>query len=140
MRGAKLPSLPGQFRRRFVSGPSGPFLDARFASNNGDPKTATASWRKGVEIQDRLAYDEPPTWYYPVRESLGGELLKAGNASEAEKVFRTDLEKNPQNGRSLLGLYESLKRQKRTAEADWMSREFQAAWKNATVKLRVSDL
>jgi hypothetical protein len=46
-----------------------------------------------------------------VRESLGAALLIAGDAVEAEKVFRKDLEDNPRNGRSLFGLAESLKAQ-----------------------------
>jgi hypothetical protein len=26
----------------------------------------------------RIAYDDPPNWYYPIRETLGGALLRAG--------------------------------------------------------------
>ena len=74
-----------------------------------------------------------------MRESLGGELLRDGQPAEAEKVFRADLEKNPRNPRSLFGLMESLIAQKKTADADWVHREFQAAWKNADVTLRVED-
>jgi len=37
-------------------------------------------------------------------------------------------------------LLKSLKAQKRAADADWARREFDAAWKNADVKLRVEDL
>ncbi len=47
--------------------------------------------RHAVEIQDSLKYDEPPDWFYPVRESLGAVLLLNGNAVEAEKVFQEDL-------------------------------------------------
>ena len=115
-------------------------LDARIAAARGDRKTAIGHWRKAVEVEDSLNYGEPPEWYYPVRESLGGELLRDGQATEAEKVFRADLEKNPRNPRSLFGLLESLKAQKRTADADWVRRQFEAAWKNAGVNLRVEDL
>lgn len=48
-------------------------------------------------------------WYHPVRESLGGALLRAGGAAEAEAVFRANLERNPRNPRSLFGLAESLR-------------------------------
>ncbi len=106
----------------------------------GDRKAAIEHWRKAVEVEDSLNYGEPPEWYYPVRESLGGELLRDGQAIEAEKVFRADLEKNPRNPRSLFGLLESLKAQKRNADADWVRREFDAAWKNADVTLSVADL
>ena len=45
-----------------------------------------------MAIQEPLNYDEPADWYYPVRESLGAALLAAGNAPEAERVFRVDLQ------------------------------------------------
>ena len=89
-------------------------LDARIAEAKGDSAAAIASWRKAVEAEDRLAYDEPPGWYYPTRESLGAALLRAGQAAEAEAVFRADLESNPRNGRSLFGLAKSLEAQKKT--------------------------
>jgi tetratricopeptide (TPR) repeat protein len=88
-------------------------LDARIATARGEKKQAITHWRKAVPVQDTLAYDEPPAWYYPVRESLGGALLMDGQYREAEKVFRADLQRNPRNGRSLFGLLESLRAQKR---------------------------
>ena len=63
-----------------------------------------------------------------MRESLGGELLRSGESSEAEKVFREDLEKHPRNPRSLFGLAESLKAQGKTADAGWVQRQFKRAW------------
>jgi tetratricopeptide (TPR) repeat protein len=119
---------------------AGASLDARIAAAQGHRKDAIESWKKAVVISDSLNYGEPPEWYYPVRESLGGELLRDGQNAEAEKVFREDLAKNPRNPRSLFGLMESLKAQKRTADADWVRRQFDAAWQNADVKLRVEDL
>lgn len=115
-------------------------LDARIAAAKGDRKLAVEHWRKAVAAHDALNYDEPPGWYYPTRESLGAALLAAGNAAEAEKVFRKDLEDNPHNGRSLFGLAESLKKQGQKQAAEKVQREFEAAWKNATSKLRIEDL
>lgn len=115
-------------------------LDARIAESRGDRKAAIASLGKAVAVQDTLAYDEPPDWAYPVRESLGGALLRDGQATEAEKVFREDLKRNPRNGRSLFGLWQSLKTQGKTADADWAQRQFEDAWKGADVKLAVENL
>jgi tetratricopeptide (TPR) repeat protein len=115
-------------------------LDARIAEAAGDRAAALASWEKAVAAEDALAYDEPPGWYYPVRESLGGALLRAGRAADAERVFRDDLERNPRNPRSLLGLAESLKAQNRTADAGWARAQFDAAAKDADVPLRIEDL
>lgn len=115
-------------------------LDARLAWLSGDRAGSIESWRKAVSLQDGLLYDEPPPWYYPVRESLGAALLRDGRAGEAEQVFREDLEKNPRSGRTLFGLLETLKAQKKTADAAWVEREFAIAWKDADVKLRIEDL
>jgi tetratricopeptide (TPR) repeat protein len=115
-------------------------LEGRIASARGDVEAALAAFRKGVAAEETLTYDEPPAWYYPVRESLGGELLRRGRAAEAEAVFREDLRRNPRNGRSLFGLWKSLEAQGRAADAATVRGEFEQAWKAADVTLRVEDL
>ncbi|HYA97057.1 MAG TPA: hypothetical protein VEH49_03105 [Methylomirabilota bacterium] len=115
-------------------------LAARRVTAEGKKDEIAMRWERAVALQDALNYDEPPDWYYPVRESLGAALLTAGRAADAEKVFREDLAKNPRNPRSLFGLAESLKAQKRDADAAWVEREFKEAWKNADTQLRLSDL
>ena len=115
-------------------------LDARIAEAQGDRSSAIAHWQKAVAADDALAYDEPADWYYPTRESLGGAYLRGAQYDEAEKVFRTDLEKNPRNPRSLFGLYKALDGQKKTAAADSIRQQFDQAWKNADVQLRIDDL
>jgi tetratricopeptide (TPR) repeat protein len=117
-----------------------PVLAASVAAGGGNIQAAIGHWRKAVEAQDALSYDEPPGWYYPVRESLGAALLKSGQAAEAEAVFREDLNRNPRNGRSLFGLLESLKAQKKTADAQWVRIEFNKAWKDSPLKLQIDDL
>jgi tetratricopeptide (TPR) repeat protein len=96
--------------------------------------------REAVRLQDQLIYMEPPEWYYPVRESLGAVLLQAGKPQEAEAVFREDLAKNPRNGRSLFGLQQALKAQKKDYDARSVEAQFKDAWKSADTELRVEDL
>jgi tetratricopeptide (TPR) repeat protein len=115
-------------------------LDARIAMARGENDHAIRDWIKAVQIEDGFRYNEPPEWFYPVRESLGAALLAAGNPPEAEQVFREDLRRNPRNPRSLFGLVQSLKAQQKEADAAWVEREFRAVWKNADTELRISDL
>jgi tetratricopeptide (TPR) repeat protein len=115
-------------------------LSARIATAKRDNNAAVSLLQKAVEVEAALAYDEPPAWFLPVRESLGGALMLKGDYMEAERTFRADLEKNPRNGRSLFGLMESLKAQKKKREAQSAQREFEAAWKNADVKLDLGEL
>ena len=123
-----------------IWGVAGHVIDARISSAIGNKDDAIAHWQKAVEIQDTLNYDEPADWYYPVRESLGAALLAAGKPVEAEQVFRADLQQNPRNPRSLYGLMESLRSQKRDADAAWVEKQFNAAWKNADTKLTLVNL
>jgi hypothetical protein len=115
-------------------------LNAKMAAARGDKKQAISLLRQAAAAEDGLAYDEPPGWYLPVRESLGGLLLADGNPAEAERVFRDDLERHPRSGRSLFGLHESLKSQGKGTQARSVLREFRSAWRNADTRLRVEDL
>jgi len=115
-------------------------LDARIATAQTDPARAIQYWEQAVEIQDKLYYGEPPEWFYPVRESLGGALLSYGQAGRAEAVFRVDLEQYPRNPRSLFGLFKSLEAQNKSASVEEVRREFEAAWKNADRPLELGDL
>ena len=115
-------------------------LDARIAAAKGEHERAIKYWEEAVRIEDGLYYGEPPEWFYPVRESLGGELLLNGQAARAEAVFRTDLEQYPRNPRSLFGLLKALEAQNKTANVEEVRGEFGAAWKNADVPLELGDL
>jgi tetratricopeptide (TPR) repeat protein len=112
-------------------------LDARLAAT---PADAVPKWKHAVELQDALLYDEPPSWYYPVRESLGAALLLSGDAPDAETVFREGVRRSPNNGRMLFGLLSALKQQGKTTAAAWVQKEYEAAWKGADIQLRIQDL
>ena len=114
-------------------------LAARLA-HRSDRKQAISLLRSAVELEDSLAYDEPQAWFLPVREALGAALLRGGDYTGAEQVFRADLEKNRRNGRSLFGLMEALKAQKKTHQAMLVKQQFDAAWKNADTKLTIDLL
>ena len=115
-------------------------MDARIALARGESNRAIQYWMRAVQYEDGFKYNEPPEWFYPVRESLGAALLTAGRVTEAEQVFRDDLARNPRNPRSLFGLMNSLKAQARDADAAWVEREFNESWKGADFKLNLSDL
>jgi len=83
-------------------------LDGKIAAASGDKAAAADVYRKAIALQDQLNYDEPQDWYYPVRETLGAALFIDGDITGAEAVFRSDLERNPGNGRSLYGLSKAL--------------------------------
>jgi tetratricopeptide (TPR) repeat protein len=115
-------------------------LGAKIAMVKKDTPSAIAALREAVAIQDTLKYGEPPDWFFPVRESLGGALLMSGDAAGAEKVFRDDLERNPRNPRSLFGLRQALLQQKKDYDAGFIQKQFDASWKGGSTTLKLDDL
>ena len=113
-------------------------LGAKIAMARKDNLQAISLLTAAVAIQDTLKYGEPPDWFFPVRESLGGVLLIHGDATGAEKVFRADLDRNPRNPRSLFGLQQALKAQNRNYDAGFVEAEFHDSWKGGDVN--VADL
>jgi tetratricopeptide (TPR) repeat protein len=110
-------------------------LAGEIAAARGNKEEALTHFERGVALQDKLAFDEPPTWYYPVRQSLGTLLLELGRTPEAEAVFRTDLRKNAENPYALYGLTQSLQAQQKSELADDTDQRFRRAWSRADVKM-----
>lgn len=115
-------------------------LGARLAEAKGDRIAAIAFWRTAVARDDRAAYSEPPTWYYPIRDSLGAALLRAGGAREAAAVFKEDLVRQPNNPRAYFGLAaaEHTLGDRRAAQA--AEAGFQANWRLADRPLTLDEL
>jgi tetratricopeptide (TPR) repeat protein len=134
--------------------------DARFRKNNGQfmfriaaaalageilyregkVDEALGQLREAVRGEDSLLYMEPPDWVQPMRHILGATLMDAGRYAEAEAVYREDLVRHPENGWSLFGLSQSLRKQKKSAEADDVAARFQHVWQHADIKLTASCL
>jgi tetratricopeptide (TPR) repeat protein len=114
--------------------------DVQLAMKNKEMDTAIQRLREAVALQDKLNYNEPADWFFPVRESLGAALLKNGDASGAEKVFREDLEHNLRNPRSLWGLHQALLQQHREYDAGFIQSQFETSWKGGAHALTLDDL
>jgi hypothetical protein len=91
-----------------------------------------------VRLEGTLPYTEPPAWYFPVRHWLGAVLIEAGHPSEAEVIYWTDLQRNPENSYALFGLEQSLRAQEKDEEADAIAARFAQAWARADVELTTS--
>jgi tetratricopeptide (TPR) repeat protein len=115
-----------------------PVVAARIAATEQRNDEALRLLRQAVTAQDRLAHGEPADWFFPARHLLGAQLLIAGRAADAERVYREDLERNPANGWSLYGLAAALREQGKTRDAAQATREFEAAWRHADVRLQAS--
>jgi tetratricopeptide (TPR) repeat protein len=113
-------------------------VSGELAAKEGREDEAVRLLAEAVRMQDAQRYNEPPTWHYPARHSLGAVLLGAGRAKEAEAVYRADLERNRENGWALFGLARSLAAQGRTDDAAAIEARFRRAWARADVEIRAS--
>jgi tetratricopeptide (TPR) repeat protein len=113
-------------------------LSGEMAAKKGDHKKAIKELEGALVLEEKLNYDEPPDWYYPVRHSLGAVYLEAKKPKQAERVYRDDLRWWPENGFSLFGLREALTAQGKKKEAAAVDARLQKAWANADVKLSSS--
>jgi tetratricopeptide (TPR) repeat protein len=115
-------------------------LGSRIAEARQQMPRAIALMRDAVSLHDQILYSEPPAWFYPVRESLGALLLRAGSAAQAEAVFREDLHRSPNNPRSMLGLSAALEAQGESTQAAEERSRFQTAWRHSDVQIEVGQL
>jgi tetratricopeptide (TPR) repeat protein len=114
-----------------VLGVAAEVLAGHVAASRRDLAGAATHLREAVRREDALVYGEPPEWTVPVRQELGVVLLDAGRPAAAEKVFREDLARFPDNGWSLNGLARSLRAQGRASQAAAAQRRFERAWTSA---------
>ena len=77
---------------------------ARFASSTGRLNEAIKLYQDATRIEAKIPYMEPPYWYYPVHQSLGAALYRAGRYQEAQEAFTAALARYPNNGWALYGL------------------------------------
>lgn len=115
-------------------------LNARISNSKDDLESTITYLENAISVQDTLGYNEPPDWFYSVRESLGAVLCRAKRYADSEAVFRKDLELHPRNGRSLFGLQYILEAQNRLTDLFWVKREFETAWQYADITLTIEDL
>ncbi|NNC87801.1 MAG: tetratricopeptide repeat protein [Akkermansiaceae bacterium] len=115
-------------------------LEGEILYREGKVDAGLAALRMAAEKEDQLRYDEPPGWILPVRHALGATLMQERRFAEAEDVYRTDLKRRPENGWSLFGLAESLRRQGKTAEAAPVRERFETMWAKADLAINSSCL
>ncbi|MGV3613909.1 MAG: tetratricopeptide repeat protein [Fimbriimonas sp.] len=110
-------------------------LEGEIRATQGKHDQAISLLKRAVQTEDSLTFEEPPAWFFAVRHSLGAVLLQAKRASEAETIYREDLERYPVNGWGLVGLSNAQRAQGKAFEADQTMAQFRTAWRRADVKI-----
>jgi tetratricopeptide (TPR) repeat protein len=114
-------------------------LLARISWAEGKREAAIEHLKLGVTAEDALVYDEPPQWFHPTRQSLGGAYLAVKDYHAARLTFLDDLQRHPRNGRSLYGLYRALKE---LGDPTWheVQQQYETAWKLADYRMTDGEL
>ncbi len=114
-------------------------LEAELNATLGKKEAAKISFEEAIKVEGTLRYNEPADWHKPVRQSYGAYLISIQEFSRAEEMYREDLILYPENGWSLMGLYQSLKGQKKNVEAAEIKKRFDKTWVNADTKIASSS-
>ena len=118
-----------------------PMVEGEILIAEGKINKGIEQLRAAIQKEDTLKYDEPPGWLIPVRHSLGAVLMKQQRFAEAEQVYRNDLARLPENGWSLFGLAESLRKQKKNPdEVAQTQTKFKKVWAKADLTITTSCL
>jgi tetratricopeptide (TPR) repeat protein len=114
-------------------------LEAELMAAAGKQNEAKKTFEVAIKLEDGLRYNEPADWHKPVRQSYGAYLISVGDHARAEKALREDLSFYPENGWSLQGLYQVLKKQKKSKDASATLSRFNKSWTKADVILDSSS-
>jgi tetratricopeptide (TPR) repeat protein len=101
---------------------------------------AVRLYREAAAEESKIPYMEPPFWYYPVHQSLGAALYKAGKYAEAREAFTAALVQSPNNGWALYGLAATNRANGLKAEAAAADAALKRAWVGDPRWLRMERL
>jgi tetratricopeptide (TPR) repeat protein len=129
----------------FPDGPAGATLRVAAHALRGEialrrnrASVAVREWRAAAELSGDARVPAVARWYYPFQHSLGKAWLAAGRPEEAERAYRDDLARFPENGWSLFGLAQALEGRGQSAAAAAVRERFARAWRDADVALTAS--
>jgi len=115
-------------------------LEGEILAKEGKYDESISLLKDAVALEDQLAYQEPPDWFFSVRHHLGAILLEAEKFAEAEKIYREDLKVFKKNGWALRGLTIALEKQGKTQEAAKVQQQFKEAWAYADIDITSSRI
>jgi tetratricopeptide (TPR) repeat protein len=122
-------------------------LEGELQYRVGNFSKAFSALRRGIELEDKVGYADPPLWMQPVRHALGALLLEQGHSEEAESLYWEDLgfsDKLPRrkarinNVWGLHGLYECLIRNGKQEDAKKLKLQRDIAVAAADIDIKAS--
>jgi tetratricopeptide (TPR) repeat protein len=109
----------------------------RHAYAKGAFGEAADHYRRAIELEKAIPYNEPPYWYYPVSQSLGAALFAAGDYAGAREAFAKALFDMPNDGLALYGLAQAERKLGHTLEAEAAEAALNRVWIGDRTLLRM---
>lgn len=110
-----------------------------FAKENNYSK-AISMLKEAVLTEDALNYNEPPDWFFSIRQHLGAVLIDAGKFQEAIKVYEKDLEIYRENGWALRGLMNAYKKLGDNRKYEEIKNRFEKSWHYSDITISSSRI
>ena len=114
----------------------GNILEGEIHWDVGDRNAAIRSFERAVEFEDELEYSEPEPLPFAARHWLGAALLGLKRYTDADRIYREELDDHPHNGWSLFGLKAALSGQ--GVSLPEINADFEASWGRADVWINAS--
>ncbi|MDB4584156.1 hypothetical protein N9164_13460 [Draconibacterium sp.] len=115
-------------------------LKGEILASEGMYEESMVLLKEAVELEDVLAYQEPPDWFFSVRHHLGAVQIEAEKYQDAIITYEEDLDELPKNGWALHGLklaYAGLNEEVKVSE---ISSRLDDVWSTADIALSSSRI
>lgn len=96
--------------------------------------------KKGVAIEDKLNYNEPPDWFFSVRHHLGAVQVEAGKYTDAVATYREDLKNLKNNGWAQHGLKSAYQKLNDTGKVKEVETLLAKSWATADINITTSRI
>jgi tetratricopeptide (TPR) repeat protein len=106
-------------------------LEAEILASENNMAGAIASFKDAIRFEDEMVFYQPRNWLIPARQYLGAFLLKSGKIEEAMHCYEEDLERNPGNGWSQIGIYQCLMKKGESAKAEAYQKKYRKIFAKA---------
>ena len=112
----------------------------KHAHIEGRMSEAVREFEAAERLEATIPYNEPPYWYYPVAQSRGAALFKAGRYADARDAFMKALVRAPNDGWALWGLAQTQRKLGNRVETAAAERALDRVWMGERDWLRMDRL
>lgn len=115
-------------------------LEAEILASEKEFEKSIILLNEAVDIEDALAYQEPPDWFFSVRHHLGAIQIEAEKYQDAVITYQEDLKRLPKNGWAMHGLKLAYSKLNNSEKTSTLENQLAQIWATADIKLSSSRI